>query len=82
LLQSLSLSRWTKERDSLALVPTVDAKVIFVDCDDDMPGKQFAHTDQTEVRQIGLTVCIAQCEISKVIEVAFQVKRQTNNSIA
>jgi hypothetical protein len=81
-LLSVSFPRRTKDRDRLALIAPVDAEILFVDREHNMPWVQLAHPDDTKVGEIGLAVCITQGEVSQVLQVALAVKRNTHNPIA
>src|SRR5439155_17705619 len=55
---SSSDSGRTDQRNHLAFVPAVNAKIL-VDCDHAVVWIKLAHPDQTKIRQIGLSIRVA-----------------------
>jgi hypothetical protein len=64
------------ERDSLALVAPVDAKVLPVCRGDAVTRVELAHPNQAQVGEIGLTVCIPLRQRRQVREVLTAVECQ------
>ena len=62
----LSLRRADK-RDDFALVAAVDAEVGFVGGKERVARVEFAHADEAEIGEVGMTVGIATSEVVQLI---------------
>jgi hypothetical protein len=50
ILYGAFLCTWrTKRGDNLAFIASVNPKIVFVHCDDNMAGKELTHANQTQV---------------------------------
>ena len=67
----------TKQGYGLPLVPTVNAEIALIDCDDHMTGVQFAHSDETKIGKIWFAIRMALSECSKLRDVFRTVELQT-----
>jgi len=64
--------------DDFAFVASVDTKISFIDRDDGMVGVEFAHANETEVGDVGLSVAATLGQRREMGEVALTVKRQAD----
>jgi hypothetical protein len=56
---------WGKDgRNNFPLVPPVDPEIVLIHRDHGVTGIQFAHTNQTQVGQVGFTIFVAAGEIA------------------
>lgn len=76
-LESTRSPGWAQQRQHVSLISAIDPEIAFVDGNNDVLRIQFAHSHQTQVRQIGLAVSIPFCKLHQSGKVISEVELRT-----
>src|SRR5271155_5130621 len=72
---------WTKDRDALPFIASVNPEIAFVHCDHSMSRIKFTHANQAEISQIWLTIFVAAGQFSQLLEIASYVESHTQHLV-
>jgi len=65
---------WTQQRQHIPLISTINSEVALVDGNNDVLWVHFAHSHDTQIRQIGFAVGIPPGKINQSRKVISKVK--------
>ena len=77
----VSLLGRAEQRNSLAFVATVGAKVVFIYGDYYVAWEELAQADQTKIGEIRPSVTVAMCEFAKVFQMSHHIERDQEQSV-
>jgi hypothetical protein len=72
---------WADQRNGFTLIAPIDAEIGFVDSDDMMAWKHFAHTDQAQVGQVRPAIVKAPGKIAEGFYLTTAIEGEPNQPV-